>query len=179
MKVENSYLAWEGPSWQLRVEQLELPGGERVERGYIEHPGAVALVPVQETVAGIEVLMLRQYRAALGETILELPAGTRHSDESWEECAQRELREETGFQAGTLTPLGRIWPAPGVSSEEMAIYLADDLSPAPLPGDADEEIAVAPMPFAELWEMIHNGRIRDAKSIVALWRVALHRGYPE
>lgn len=179
MEIENSYLAWEGPSWQLRVDRLKLPGGGTMERGYIEHPGAVALVPVQQTAGGLEVLMVRQYRAALDQTILELPAGTRHPDETQRECAQRELREETGFQAGSLTLLGRIWPAPGVSSEEMAIFLAEDLSPAPLPGDADEDIEAAPTPFADLWEMAQNGRIQDAKSIIALWRAALHLGYPD
>ncbi len=172
-----SRVVWHGRSWQLRAVQFRLPNGETIERAFINHPGAVVLVPLRKTAKGPEVLMLHQYRAALQETILELPAGTRGWEEDWLVCAQRELREETGYRAATFTPLGELWPAPGVSNELMRLYLAEGLEPDPLPGDADEEITVAAMSLADLLEMAQNGRIRDAKSLIGLWRAAQHLGY--
>lgn len=82
------------------------------------------------------------------------------------------MREETGFRAANFTFLGEMWPAPGVSNELMHLYLAEGLEPAPLPGDADEEISVIPMLLTDLVEMARNGRIHDAKSIIGLWRTA-------
>ncbi len=167
-------IVWHGRSWRLRVEPYLLSDGRLLERGFIEHPGSVVLVPVRDTSAGPEVLMLRQYRAALRETILELPAGTRGWDEDWRQCAQRELQEETGCRADTLIPLGEIWPAPGVSNEKMQLYLALGLHEDPLPPDADEKIVVQPMLLAELVQMAQDGRLQDAKSVVGLWRAAAH-----
>ncbi|NJN54156.1 MAG: NUDIX hydrolase [Anaerolineae bacterium] len=121
-----------------------------------------------------EILMLRQYRLALDATILELPAGTRGWQEPWQECAQRELREETGFRAAHFSHLGQIWPAPGLTDEVMHLVLAQDLTADPLPGDVDETIEVIPMPLSELIEMAQDGRLQDAKSVVALWRTAVY-----
>ena len=101
-----------------------------------------------------------------------MPAGTRGWDEDWLVCAQRELREETGHRAETFTPLGQLWPAPGISDELMQLYLAETLSLAPLPGDEDEAIELTPMPLAELVEMAWNGRLQDAKSVVGILRTA-------
>jgi len=172
MNDANSRIVWHGRSWQMRVITERLPNGQKMERAFIDHPGAVVLIPVRQTAVGPNVLMLRQYRAALGETILELPAGTRNRDEAWLACAQRELREETGFRAATFTYLGETWPSPGVSSEQMRLYLATGLEADPLPQDDDEEITVEPMPLADLLEMARNGRIHDAKSIIGLWWAA-------
>lgn len=168
MAKTHARVVWAGHSWQLCTVETRLPGGELYEQGYINHPGAVVLVPVRQTAQGPEVLMLRQYRVALDQTILELPAGTRGWEEDWLVCAQRELREETGYRAAALTFLGEFWPAPGLSNELMRLYLAEELEPDPLPGDADEAISVAPMPLADLLEMVRNGRIHDAKTIIGL-----------
>jgi ADP-ribose pyrophosphatase len=73
---KQSRIAWQGPAWHLRVETISLPDGHTLERGIIEHPGSVVLVPLREGTGKSEVIMLRQYRSALDETILELPAGT-------------------------------------------------------------------------------------------------------
>jgi ADP-ribose pyrophosphatase len=140
------------------------------ESGIIDHPGSVVIVPLM----GKQVLMLRQYRLALDETILELPAGTRGWDEDWLACAQRELREETGYRADAWKSLGRIWPAPGITNELMAVYLATDLTPDPLTGDPDEVIEVQQLPLIDLVQMAADGRIQDAKSIVGLHRAAVY-----
>jgi ADP-ribose pyrophosphatase len=118
--------------------------------------------------------MLKQYRLALDQTIFELPAGTREKGEDWLTCARRELREETGHRADKWTPLGQVWPAPGLTDERMAIYLATDLTVAPLPADVDEIIEVQPVPLDELAEMALNGQMQDAKSIVGIVRVVAH-----
>jgi ADP-ribose pyrophosphatase len=161
-----SRIIWQGRSWGLRVFQQAIPGNHSLERGIIEHPGSVVIVPVQED----RILMLSQYRLALDKTILELPAGTRNWDEDWQACAERELREETGYRGAIWTSLGRVWPAPGITNELMAIYLATDLSWDPLPADEDEEIEVRPLPIDQAIEMALDGRLMDAKSIVGLLR---------
>ena len=174
MHEEESSVAWQGTSWRLRVVRYRLPDGSALEKGHVEHPGAVVLVPLRETAAGPEVIMLRQYRTALKQTILELPAGTRGWDEDWELCAQRELQEEIGFRAGKLAPLGTCWPAPGHSNELMKLYLATELVPDPLPQDADEMITPEANSFAEALEMAEDGRLQDAKSVVGILRTAKH-----
>lgn len=170
----SSQIIWQGDSWYLREDTRLLPDGTAVPRGVVVHPGSVVLVPVRLSPTGPEILMLRQYRQTLGQTILELPAGTRHWHEPWLDCAQRELREETGYRADTFTSLGEIWPAPGLTDEVMHIYLAQTLTADPLPADVDETIDVTPMPLADLVQMAQDGRLQDAKSVVAVWRTAVY-----
>ena len=173
MDLQQSRIVWQG-KWRLRVDTFRLADGGVYERGVIDHPGAVVLVPLLPGDDGLRVLMLRQYRPALERTILELPAGTREADEPWLVCAQRELREETGQRAATFTALGEVWAAPGLTNERMAVFLAEGLSGDPLPMDADEEIAVEPWPLAELAAMAIDGRLDDAKSVVGILRAARH-----
>ena len=173
MNLQHSRIVWQG-KWRLRVDSYRLADGRLYERGVIDHPGAVVLVPLLpgDGADGPRVLMLRQYRPALDLTILELPAGTREADEPWATCAQRELREETGQRAASFTPLGEVWAAPGLTNERMALFLAEGLSADPLPMDVDEEIAVEAHPLAELVAMALDGRLDDAKSVVAILRAA-------
>lgn len=175
MNLEQSRIVWQG-KWRLRVDSFRLADGRLYERGVIDHPGAVVLLPLLpgDDSEGPRVLMLRQYRPALERTILELPAGTREPDEPWATCAQRELREETGQRAATFTSLGEVWAAPGLSNERMALFLAEELSADPLPMDIDEEIAVEAHPLAELVVMALDGRLDDAKSVIAILRAARH-----
>ena len=173
MDLQQSRIVWEG-KWRLRVDTFRLADGRVYERGVIDHPGAVVVVPLLPGDDGPQVLMLRQYRPALDLTILELPAGTREPDEPWLVCAQRELREETGQRAATFTSLGEVWAAPGLTNERMALFLAEGLSGDPLPMDVDEQIAVEPWPLAELAAMAIDGRLDDAKSVVGVLRAARH-----
>lgn len=162
--------AWQGSSWRLLAHAIQLPDGSTIEKGTIDHPGAVVIVPLRETAAGPEVVMLRQYRLALDETILELPAGTRGWREEWLACAQRELREETGYRAEHFQALGRCWPAPGLSNEIMAIFLATGLQSDPLPQDSDEIIDTEPILLQDLVKMALDGQLQDAKSVVGILR---------
>jgi ADP-ribose pyrophosphatase len=166
----SSKVIWQGSSWRMVEVDVPLTDGSIHRKGVIEHPGAVVLVPVQDGM----VYMIRQYRLALKQTILELPAGTREWDEDWLVCCQRELREEIGFRAEQFVEIGRIWPSPGLSNELMVIYLAKELSAAPLPQDPDEQIEVSPMTLAEVTEMVGDGRIQDAKTIVGISRAATY-----
>lgn len=178
MTGKQSRIAWQGAAWHLRVETIPLPDGHTLERGIIEHPGSVVLVPLREDTGKSEVIMLRQYRSALDKTILELPAGTREWHEDWLHCAQRELREETGYRAEAFAPLGEFWPAPGLSDERMVLYLATDLALDPLPADVDEVMEVQPMPLSELVTMALNGRLQDGKSVIGILKTAVHLGVP-
>lgn len=146
--------------------------GTVVDRGRIQHPGAVVIIPLQ----GHSVLMLNQYRFTLDKTILECPAGTREWDEDWLACAQRELREETGYRAAQFDRLGQSWPAPGVTDELMTFYLARELTPDPLPADVDEQIEVQAYPLADLVQMALDGRLVDGKSVIGVLRAAAFLG---
>jgi ADP-ribose pyrophosphatase len=165
-------IGWQGSSWRLLIQPVQLPDGGTIEKGIIDHPGAVVMVPLRETAAGPEVIMLRQYRLALDETILELPAGTRDRQEDWLACAQRELREETGYRADHFQALGRCWPTPGLSNEIMAIFLATGLHCDPLPQDSDEIIDTQPILLDNLLKMALDGQLQDAKSVVGILRTA-------
>ena len=175
MHHEQSRIVWQG-KWRLRVDSFRLAHGRLYERGFIDHPGAVVVVPLLPGDDGPQVLMLRQYRPALERTILELPAGTREADEPWLTCAQRELREETGQRAASFVPLGEVWAAPGLTNERMALFLAEGLSVDPLPMDMDEEIVVEAHPLAAVVAMALDGRLDDAKSVVGILRAARHLG---
>ena len=180
MNLEHSRIVWQG-KWRLRVDSFRLADGQLYERGVIDHPGAVVVVPLLpgddgDGAHGPQVLMLRQYRPALERTILELPAGTREADEPWLECAQRELREETGQRAASFVPLGEVWAAPGLTNERMALFLAEGLSADPLPMDMDEEIVVEAHPLAAVVAMALDGRLDDAKSVVGILRTARYLG---
>lgn len=155
---------WQGRSWRLLVERVALPDGSAVERGMVDHPGSVVLIPL----LGEQVVLIRQYRRTLDQIILELPAGTRHPGEPPELCAQRELREETGLRAAQLTPLGTIYPSPGLTNEAMHLFLATGLTADPLPMDADEQIETQLLPLEEAVRMARSGAIADAKTIVGL-----------
>jgi ADP-ribose pyrophosphatase len=167
MKPEliQSKTIFRGKVFDLRQDQVRLPNGKVMQLDIIDHPVAVVLVPVD---AQGNIWLIRQYRHSTGGEILELPAGVSEAGEAVEESARRELREEIGMQAGTIRLIGEFFIAPGYITEYLYIYLATDLSPSPLPGDEDEIIEVIPTPAQETFAMVHNGKIRDAKTLAAL-----------
>jgi ADP-ribose pyrophosphatase len=160
----------------LSVEQVRLPNGNTVTLEVIRHPGAAAVVPVD---GDGNVVLVRQYRHATGSWLLEVPAGTLdHPGEPPEECARREVEEETGHRVGRLVPLGWIWTTPGFTSEKIWLYLALDLTPASPDLEADEVLTVETLPLDEAVRRAVSGEIVDAKSVCALLRAAA-RGLSE
>lgn len=149
-------------------ETFEDPGGERFDREVVHHPGAVVVVPLSERDT---VLMVRQYRAAVGAELLEVPAGKRDvAGEPTEVTAQRELAEEVGRQAGRLELLARFYNSPGFCDEHTWLYLARDLREVPTDRQGAEErrMTVEEIPLADTPRLVAAGEIVDAKSIVGL-----------
>ena len=158
----------QGRVFKIRRDTLKTPDGRETKYEIIEHGGSVVLVPVDQDG---NVLFVRQYRHATGGDLLELPAGTRDGQEPFEECAGREIREETGMEAGKLQRVGDFYLAPGYSSEFMAVFLATDLKNNPLDGDEDEFLQVEKIPVKDATIKFERGEIPDAKSLAA-WLLA-------
>jgi ADP-ribose pyrophosphatase len=156
------------PLLRLASARFESPAGEQFERDVVRHPGAVVVVPLTEART---VLMVRQFRAAIDAELLELPAGKRDVEgEPTELTATRELAEEVGRRAGRLDLLARFYNSPGFSDEFSWLYLAQDLTPAPLDRQGAEErhMTIEEVPLAAVGPMITAGEIVDAKSIIGL-----------
>jgi ADP-ribose pyrophosphatase len=155
-----------GRVFTLTRESITLPNGATVDLDIIRHPGAAAMVPLKESGS---LVMVRQYRHAIGEYIWEIPAGTLNPHESPLECAKRELIEETGYAADRWENLGAIIPVPGYSDEKIHIFLARALRPALQNLDPDEILRVREVPFEEAFGMIESGDIKDSKTIASLF----------
>lgn len=158
-------IMYKGHAFNVRRDKVRFQNQNIGQLDIIEHPGAVTIVPVD---ADGRVIFVCQYRHAAGEELLELPAGTLDADEPPENCAAREIREETGFAAGNLVKLGEFYLAPGYSTEYMTVYLATDLHPSPLPRDKDEFITIERVPVEQAYQLAFNGRLQDGKSLAAL-----------
>ena len=165
IKINTKRLIHTGRVFDLYSENISTDKGVTFDLEMIRHPGAAAIVPIREDGA---VLLLSQYRHAVGRRIWEIPAGTLDLNETPEACARRELVEETGFDADRWEKLGEITPLPGYSDERIYLFLADHLIPSQQSLDDDEILEVHPRPFTEAIEMIHTGQIQDAKSICGL-----------
>jgi len=154
-----------GRVFQLVRENVTLDNGTTTDLDFIEHPGAAAIVALT---GENDVVLVRQYRHALGQYIWEIPAGTLDPGEPVLDCARRELAEETGYAAAEWRKLGEITPVPGYSDERIHLFLATGLSAAAQRLDADEVLEAHGRPLAEAAAMIARGEIQDAKSICAL-----------
>ncbi|HBN96756.1 MAG TPA: ADP-ribose pyrophosphatase [Firmicutes bacterium] len=130
----------------------------------VDHPGAAATLVVEDG----NVLLVEQYRPAAGRLMLELPAGTIDRAEPPIECAQRELQEETGYSAENWETLGHIYPTPGYTNEILYLFLASNITKGEQNLDEGEDIKVRWVPLAEVAEMIDNGGINDAKTIISV-----------
>lgn len=164
-EVLNSENVYQGRAFDVRRDQVRLPDGRATWLDIVDHPGAITILPID---AHGNVWFVRQYRHAAGQMILELPAGTLEAGEEPQAAALREIREEIGMRAGKLVKIGEFFLAPGYSTEYMVVYLATELSPAPLTMDDDEFLSVEQIPLERVWEMIPGGEIKDAKSLAAL-----------
>ncbi len=162
-KIEGS-VKYDGKILKLNVDKVELEDGSEATREYITHSGGSTVIA--ETEEGI--LFVEQFRYPYGHTLLELPAGKRDKDEDPEETARRELEEETGYSAESLTFLGEIYPSPGYTDERIFLYKADGLVKNEAHTDEDEFLSVRAIKPEVAASMIASGQIKDAKTVVAL-----------
>ena len=155
---------YKGAIIQLIREALEV-NGHRMVRETIRHPGAVVVVPMLDR---SRIVFVRQYRRAIGRVLLELPAGTLKEGESREACARRELEEETGWRAGRMKRIGQFYAAPGFLSEQMTLFLAQDLTQVGAQPDPDELVTPIVLSLQTALPKIRSGAICDAKTILGV-----------
>lgn len=158
----------------LQIDTVELPDGTRATREVVRHPGAVAVLAVKDG----RLLLVDQYRQPLGRCELEIPAGKLEKGEDPLEAARRELQEETGYQCGKLTLLHSFYTSPGFADEIIHVYLAEQLTSGEAAPDEDEFLEVVEASFDEVQQYIAEGRIADAKTILAayIWQLGLAQG---
>ncbi|MCU1359065.1 MAG: nudF [Ilumatobacteraceae bacterium] len=165
-------LVHQGHVWHVDVARFQAPDGEIFERDVVRSPGAVGAIPVLFDAEGVpSVVMVRQYRPPLDEWVLEIPAGMRDiAGEPTEVTAARELEEEVGLRAGSLTHLLDFYPSAGMTDSVLYLYLASDLTAVDRQTHGPEEAhsEVVHLPLTEAIAMVATGAIKDAKSIVGL-----------
>lgn len=149
---------------ELHTQPVDLPNGLRVELDLIRHPGAAAVVPFLDA---NRVLLIRQYRFATGGNLLEIPAGKLDPGEAPEDCAVRELEEETGYRAGRLERLGAIWTTPGFCDEVIHLFAAFDLVKTEQRLEPDEIIELVPTVLEDALDAL-DGPVVDGKTATAL-----------
>jgi ADP-ribose pyrophosphatase len=158
---------WKGSVGAFGEDDIRLPDGRQFTLGVLHHPGASAVVPL---LSDGRVVLLRQYRYAVRQTLWEVPAGKLDPGEHPDACARRELREETGYTAAALESLGSIVVTPGYSDERIHLYAARGLREGERALAADESIHSTAVAFDEAVRMALAGEISDAKTVIALLR---------
>ena len=177
--VTGSEVVFAGRLSNIRVDRVRFADGSEADREIVEHPDAVGIVALDDEG---RVLMLRQYRHAVGERLLELPAGKLDTPgEDPAEAARRELQEETGYEAGRVDPLLRFHNSAGWTGESTTLYLAENLRHVGVPQDftarhEEADMEVAWVPLDEAVSMVASGEISDAKSIIGILMTRLQRG---
>jgi ADP-ribose pyrophosphatase len=150
-----------GKNFSFKTDNVRLSNGKETVRDIVDHPGAVAIVPVHDG----EIVLIRQYRYSAKAEILEIPAGTLEVGEDPYACAVRELQEETGYAASEWSKLLSAYVAPGYSNEMIHIYVAEGLTPVGSNPEDDESIKVEKFSFDKVLGMIESNEIVDAKTI--------------
>lgn len=165
-KKIKSKQVYSGGLLQVYKDTVELPDGIESEREYIKHPGASVIIPYRDNG---EILLIRQYRYPIRETILELPAGKIDPGENAEDSINRELAEETGYGAKTIRKLGRIHSCVGYSDEVVHLFWGSDLYENNLEQDEGENIILAPMSIEDAMKKVLQDEITDAKTTIGLF----------
>lgn len=161
----SSEKVFDGRIIKVFIDEVRLPDGRTVHWEKVEHPGAVGIVPVLDDG---RIIMVRQYRNATDEVILEIPAGKLSPGEPPDECAMRELQEETGYSAGELVKLAEFYNSPGYSDEYFHVYIAKDLKHVGLDLETDEFLEEEIMEISDAIGEISAGKIKDGKTIIGL-----------
>ncbi len=158
-------------------ETRPLPDGRPIEKTFVTHPGGVVLLPLLDDHT---ILMVRNYRLVLQEWLWELPAGTLEPPESPRDCAARELREETGYDAASLEPFLEFHTAPGFCNERLRVFVARGLTHVGQDLRSDEFMTVEKVPLSEAVTKACRGEFKDAKTIATLcaWALRTRQGQP-
>jgi ADP-ribose pyrophosphatase len=158
----------------LHIKRIEgvLPNGVKISRILVRHTGAAVIIPITDTG---DYMLIEQYRLPVNQYLTEFPAGGIEAGEDLITTAQRELREETGYAAKEIIPIGHIYPAVGFCDEIQHLFIAKDLYPAPLAADADEEFKIRTFSRSDLEKLIAKGGVPDAKTVASFLRAELYR----
>ncbi len=170
VKVDSEHV-FSGSLLQVYRDSVRLPDDTETKREWIDHPGASAVVALFEDGT---TLMVEQYRYAVQDVMLEVPAGKRDPGESFLESASRELDEETGWRAGAMTHLGEAYPVIGYSNEAIHFFLATDLQPGTAAREDDEFLRIHRISFEDVVTMVQEGAIKDMKTLVAIQKTLLY-----
>jgi ADP-ribose pyrophosphatase len=164
-KLVRKNVVFKGRMVDFRADEIRLPNGGSALREFMDHPGAVGVVPL---LPNGDVVLVRQYRYPVGEVTLELPAGKLDPGENIRACVERELREETGYTAKKITPLLRYWPTPAFANEVLHLFVAEKLTPGRLDPDEDEFLEKVELPFDDAVALVRSGKIMDSKTVIGL-----------
>lgn len=164
-RIIHSQYVYRGRVVALRVDNIELPSGRSTTREVVEHSDCVAIVAVD---GEGQVLLVRQFREAVGRTLLEVPAGGLQPQEDPVAGVRRELQEETGFLPRKVERLGGFYSSPGFCTEYLHLFLATDLEPSRLYDEDTESIELVRVPPHQIPQLIADGSIVDAKSLAGL-----------
>jgi len=164
-KIIKKDTIYNGRILNIQKRTIKLPSGKTAYREIINHPGSVAIIPLIDKDT---VILIEQYRSTLNQKILEIPAGTLEQNEKPEECAKRELLEETGYQAKNIRKVLASYTTPGYSNEEMQFYIATDLTHKGQRLEEDENIKTKMIKLDKINLMINNGVIKDMKTICGI-----------
>ena len=173
-KTLASEMIYKGRIINLRKDTVEVVGGKISEREIVEHDGGVTLAAITD--AG-KMVMVKQFRQAAGRALLEAPAGKREKHEEPIETAARELKEETGYTASDIKLLTKFYASCGYSEEIIYIYLCTGLIPGETDFDDNEALDIIEYDLKELYDMVINGEIEDAKTIIAILMVYRGEGF--
>ena len=176
-KVLSSKTVYKGRVFSVTADQVEEPGGVSARRDVIRHNGSVVILAVDHSRnrKDPDILLIRQYRHAAGQFLLELPAGRIEPGEKLIPAARRELIEETGYRAKKWSHHVRYFASPGFLSEAMNVLLAEDLTLGTATPEDDERIEILMTPLSEVLRMIYAGKILDGKTLVSVLLYELQR----
>ena len=162
-----SKVVYDGDFLDVRKDTVSLPNGREGDREWINHPGAVVIIPI---LPNGKIALIRQFRYAVGSEFIELPAGKLDSGEKPLECAKRELEEEIGYKSDNFEFIANIHPAIGFANEKMSLFLARGLVQTKHNRDVDEFIDLMPTNLEEALELVWSNKITDVKTIIGiLW----------
>ena len=162
-KVFESTNLYEGKIINLRIDKVELPDGQKSSREIVENSEAIAVIPYQQE----KVILINQYRSAIKDELIEIPAGKIELNEKPIEAARRELEEETGYKAGNFKKIGDFYTSPGFTTEIIHLYLATDLSQYSQKQDAEEFIEIKEFTIKELRKLVKEKKLKDLKTFMA------------